>query len=365
MQRGGHEDPRIGFDRIRGPGLVRHRCRADRGVRSPTSSNSGAFVLQEVVVTAERRHTDLQQTPISATVLSGSDLANAGVTSIDQLQFATPGAVIDNFGQGNDFNIRGVGKAEHNTQTTVGVVTYRDGVATFPGYFQGEPYYDVASIEILRGPQGTFGGQNATGGAVMVTTNDPIIGGGFDGYVQAQAGNYTDFGLQGAVNLPISDTLAARFAFDSETRDSFYHVTGPNGGPYNGNPGNLRAGAARVSLLWKPDDALTVLLKTDYDYLDFGAYPASPYNSTSDLFNIGVNSPQEGAGQVRAGGVEGRLRAAGWHHAALGLRAIRKATPPTRPTWTGRMSATASSRTRSTKRCGPRNSTSSRPTGDS
>jgi iron complex outermembrane receptor protein len=267
---------------------------AAQTVASASDNSSGPVLLQEVVVTAERRHTDLQQTPISATVLTGNDLANAGVTGIDQLQFATPGAVVNNFGQGNDFNIRGIGKAEHNTQTTVGVVTYRDGVATFPGYFQGEPYYDVASIEILRGPQGTFGGQNATGGAVMVTTNDPVIGGGFDGYAQAQAGNFTDFALEGAVNLPISDTLAARFAFDSETRDSFYHVTGPNGGPYNGNPGNLRAGAGRVSLLWKPDDALTVLLKTDYDYLDFGAYPASPYNSTSDLFDIGVNSPQKG-----------------------------------------------------------------------
>ena len=224
---------------------------AAQTVASASDNSSGPVILQEVVVTAERRHTDLQQTPISATVLTGSELANAGVTGIDQLQFATPGAVIDNFGQGNDFNIRGIGKAEHNTQTTVGVVTYRDGVATFPGYFQGEPYYDVASIEILRGPQGTFGGQNATGGAVMVTTNDPVIGGGFDGYAQAQAGNFTDFALQGAINLPISDTLAARFAFDSETRDSFYHVTGPNGGPYNGNPGNLRAGAGRVSLLWK------------------------------------------------------------------------------------------------------------------
>jgi iron complex outermembrane recepter protein len=267
---------------------------AAQTVASASDSGSTAVVLQEVVVTAERRHTDLQQTPISATVLTGADLASAGVTSIDQLQFATPGAVVNNFGQGNDFNIRGVGKAEHNTQTTVGVVTYRDGVATFPGYFQGEPYFDVANIEILRGPQGTFGGQNATGGAVLVNTNDPIIGGGFNGYAQAQAGNFTDFALQGAVNLPISDTLAARFAFDSETRDSFYHVVGPNGGPYSGNPGNLRTGAARIGLLWKPDDALTVLLKTDYDYLDYGAYPASPYNSTDDLFNIGVNSPQKG-----------------------------------------------------------------------
>src|ERR1700733_10260543 len=71
--------------------------------------------LSELVVTAERRHTDLQNTPISATVLSGNDLANMGVTAVDQLQFATPGATIDNFGQGIDFNIRGIGKAEHNS----------------------------------------------------------------------------------------------------------------------------------------------------------------------------------------------------------------------------------------------------------
>jgi iron complex outermembrane receptor protein len=261
-------------------------------VTSASGASSGD-TISEVVVTAERRHTDLQTTPISATVISGGDLANLGVTMVDALQFATPGAVIDNFGQGNDFNIRGVGKGEHNSQTTVGVVTYRDGVATFPGYFQGEPYYDVSSVEILRGPQGTFGGQNATGGAVLVNTNDPVIGGDVGGYIQAQVGNYTDFGLQGAVNLPISNTLAARIAFDSESRDTFYHVTGPNGGAYNGNPGNVRVGSGRISLLFKPNDALTISLKTDFDYLNFGAYPASPYNSTEDLFNIGVNSPQE------------------------------------------------------------------------
>jgi len=200
--------------------------------RTPQASPAGvssSAVLEEVVVTAERRHTDAQHTAISATVLSGNDIADMGVVTVDALQFATPGATIDNFGQGIDFNIRGVGKGEHNSQTTVGVVTYRDGLATFPGYFQEEPYYDVANVEILRGPQGTFGGQNATGGAVFVTTNDPSINAGYSGYLQGQFGNYTELGLQGAVNLPISDTLAARFAFNSERRDSFYDVTGPNG----------------------------------------------------------------------------------------------------------------------------------------
>jgi len=173
------------------------------------------------------------------------------------------------------------------------VVTYRDGIATFPGYFQEEPYYDVANVEILRGPQGTFGGQNATGGAVFVTTNDPVIGGGYSGYMQGQVGNYSDFALQGAVNVPISDTLAARFAFNGESRESFYNIAGPNGGAYNGNPGNLRIGSGRLGLLWKPNDSLSVLLKTDFNYLNLGAYPADPYNATNDLFNIGANSPQQ------------------------------------------------------------------------
>jgi iron complex outermembrane recepter protein len=258
-----------------------------------SASDTTPVTLQEVVVTAERRHTDAQRTPVAATILSGSDLADMGVTSVDSLQFVTPGATVNNFGQGIDFNIRGVGKGEHNSQTTTGVVTYRDGVATFPGYFQEEPYYDVENVEILRGPQGTFGGQNATGGAVFVTTVDPRINGDYDGYVIGQYGNYSDFATQGAVNLPISDTLAARFAFNTEIRDSFYHAIGPNGGPYNGNPGNLRNYSGRLGLLWKPDDALTVLWKTDINYLDQGAYPATPYTQTN-LFDTYVNSPQAG-----------------------------------------------------------------------
>src|SRR6185437_13404305 len=140
-------------------------------------------------------------------------LANKGVNTVDALQFATPSVVVNNFGQGNDFNVRGIGKAEHNTQTTTGVITYRDGVPTFPGYMQEEPYYDVANVQVLRGPQGTIVGQNATGGAVFVNTNDPSINGGAHGYIAANYGNYNDLGAQGALNIPVDDTFAARVAF--------------------------------------------------------------------------------------------------------------------------------------------------------
>ncbi|HVT26889.1 MAG TPA: TonB-dependent receptor plug domain-containing protein, partial [Lacipirellulaceae bacterium] len=287
-----------------------------------TSSKAPATTggIETVVVTAERRSENLMTTPISADVFSGGDLVNKGVLKVDDLQFISPSVTVNNFGQGIDFNIRGIGKGEHNTQTLTGVITYRDGVATFPGYVAEEPYYDIQSVQILRGPQGTFVGQNATGGAVFVTSNDPVIGGGYDGYVMASIGNYTDGQLQGAVNIPVTDTFALRIAGFGEARGSFYSITDNDpvdncpGGKYAGckpgyNPGDMRWAAGRISALWKPTESLTVSFKYDADYLDNGAYPSSPnyegfkdlpYGSGnpnpyySDIFHITANAPMQG-----------------------------------------------------------------------
>src|SRR5215475_4508267 len=80
------------------------------GAASAAEEASPPPSLEEVVVTAERRSTNLQTTGISASVLSGADLTNKGVMSVDGLQAIAPSVVIENFGQGNDFNIRGIGK---------------------------------------------------------------------------------------------------------------------------------------------------------------------------------------------------------------------------------------------------------------
>ena len=143
----------------------------------PKARTDQAEVLGDVVVTAERRTSNLQMTAVAATVLTGEDLTNKAVTSLDQLQFAAPSTTIQNFGQGNFFNVRGIGKSEATTAVGVGVITYRDGVAAFPAYFQTEPYYDIGSLELLRGPQGTFAGANATGGAVFITARNPDFSG--------------------------------------------------------------------------------------------------------------------------------------------------------------------------------------------
>ncbi len=247
-----------------------------------------AAVLGDVVVTAERRTSNLQTTAVAATVLSGEDLTAKGVLSLDQLQFAAPSTTVQNFGQGNFFNVRGIGKSEATTAVGVGVITYRDGVAAFPAYFQTEPYYDIGSLELLRGPQGTFAGANATGGAVFITARNPDFS-GINGYVFGQAGNYNDIKLQGAINLPLTDTLAARLAFNHETRDSFYTIAGP----YRGHPGVVDSNSVRASLLWQPTDALKVLWKTDYNNIDLGGYPADPALATNDPFHITSNGPNE------------------------------------------------------------------------
>ncbi len=259
---------------------------ADEG-QSTAKSDDKSTEVKEVVVTAERRTTALQKTAIAATVLTGNDLVKNGVFTIDQLQFVSPSLTVDSFGQGDDVDIRGIGKGEHNSQTGTGVVTYRDGAVTFPGYIAEEPYYDIADVEVLRGPQGTFAGQNATGGAIIVNTNNPVIGGGHDGYLLAHYGNYNDVGLQGAVNLPINDTLAARVSFNAEYRDTFYKISGP----WTGDP-NVKWGSVRLSLLWTPTPQLTVSWKTDASYLANGGYFGDKVTNqgTSHLFDGFANN---------------------------------------------------------------------------
>lgn len=235
----------------------------------------------EIVVTAERRNVSLQRTSVAATVLTGEDLVRKSVNSVEGLQFASPSLTVNTTGQGNAFNIRGIGKTEQNSAIGVGVITYRDGVATLPGYFQSEPYYDIASVEVLRGPQGTFAGGNATGGAVFITEQNPV----FDrvgGYFLAQYGNYDHIKLQGALNIPDSDTLAIRFAGNMERRDTFYDVSGP----WTGNPGNRRDYSGRVSIAWEPTPELRILLKGDYNNIEYGGLPASRATEAGDPLKV-------------------------------------------------------------------------------
>ncbi|WP_324947998.1 TonB-dependent receptor [Phenylobacterium sp.] len=247
--------------------------------------------LSELVVTAERREVDLQKTPISATVLTAGDLEKKNINSVDALQFTTPSLTIQDTGENVLINLRGVGKSEGGVQAPSGILIYRDGVSTSPGGFLAdEPYYDLSGVEVLRGPQGTLAGEDSTGGAIFIRSADPSLA-GFSGWGEAQYGNYNDERLRGAVNIPLSDTVALRIATNLENRDSFYHLSGP----WTGNPGDHHEADGRVSLLWQPTDALKVVWKNDYNFIDHGGSPAGPNTgSTSNLFNLSSDAHLKG-----------------------------------------------------------------------
>jgi iron complex outermembrane receptor protein len=243
--------------------------------------------LETIVVTAERRMTDLQTTAIAATVLSGDDLTKMNINTIDTLAFTTPSLTVQTSGENALVNIRGIGKSDGGSQDSSGVLIYRDGVSTTPnGLISDEPYYDIASVEVLRGPQGTFAGQNATGGAIFINEANPTLD-RFGGWVEGQYGNYNDVRIRGAVNIPLSDTLAIRLATDDENRDTFFNMSGP----YTGNPGKLHEANLRLSTLWQPTEDFTALLKLDYNYINHGGSPAAPFTGlTANIFNVASDS---------------------------------------------------------------------------
>src|SRR5690606_29900916 len=107
--------------------------------------------LQEITVTAERRSQNLQDVPISATVLTGEDLASRGTTNLIDVQQVAPSVAINTFNRSTYINIRGVGIAVSTPTTSPGVAFYVDGQPIPQDFFIGESFFDIGTIEVLRG----------------------------------------------------------------------------------------------------------------------------------------------------------------------------------------------------------------------
>ena len=228
--------------------------------------------IEEVVITAERREATEQTTSISMEVFTGEDLKDNGIREVRDLQNAMPGIQIQDNGVGSDVNIRGVGTSVFSPDVQMGVQIVNDGLV------HGEPmglngaFFDVGTIEVLRGPQGTFIGQSAAGGAILINSASPDFD-GLHGYVDGTFGNYQHNSVEAALNLPISDTWAARIAVLSEERESFYKNLG--GAVLANNqeafgPGSLSNRSVRLGLLWEPSQNFSALFKVMQNTLDHG-----------------------------------------------------------------------------------------------
>lgn len=216
--------------------------------------------LQEIVVTAERRTQSLQDVPISATVLSGDTILQRGVTGVNDLQQVAPSVAINTFNRSTFINIRGVGIAQSAPTSSPGVAFYIDGQLIPHEQFIGQSFYDIASIEVLRGPQGTLSGQNSTGGAIYVRTPAPEYD-TVSGMVDATYGNYDALKLVGAINLSGSEQFAVRIAGIRDRRDSFTK----NIGPSESNPGNLDLWGVRLNAAMRnTDQTLSANVRVDW-----------------------------------------------------------------------------------------------------
>ena len=214
-------------------------------------------VIEEVVVTAQRRSESLQEVPISITALTSDD--------IDTYRFRDPGDIAAQTpnmsaqpvqGAGTPvFGLRGVSMNDWSFNQAGPVAPYMDQVYKGNPSLLAVPFFDLERVEVLRGPQGTLYGKNTTGGAINFITKKPVMEN--EHYLTVGAGDYSLYEVEGAFNVPLSDTLAVRLAGTYAERDGWLKVVTP--GVDNAN--SLDEYGVRLGVLWQPQDNLEVLLR--------------------------------------------------------------------------------------------------------
>lgn len=257
------------------PGLAQNRATASAAYATDTSG------LNDIIVTAQRRSENLQRAAIAITAVSGDQLVAAGVTKPTELTSLVPALqVVTSAGPYSLFYLRGVGNFNGNPLADAAVAFNVDGVyisrpSSTTGFF-----YDLERVEVLKGPQGTLYGRNATGGAINVITHKPELG-ILGGDASFEYGNYDSVRLNGALNVPLSDIAALRVA-----------------GTYNNHDGYMNDGTddqddagGRISLRVDPTPDLKIVLSADY-FSQRGRGPGSVAIAQGPSNRFGLTSPE-------------------------------------------------------------------------
>jgi iron complex outermembrane receptor protein len=239
------------------------------GVSAQVTAADTSNELQEVIVTAERRTTDIQSIAASVSVRTGEELAAQGRTSTRQILEDIPGlSTVDNSSlnvgsadvQGNNITIRGItpgasaSGGPSGISAAPGTAVYVDGV--YEGVGSG---YDIDRVEVLRGPQGTLYGRSATTGVVAFHTRNPMMD-VLGGNAGIEFGNYDVKHYTAAVNVPVATGLAVRVSGN-------YYDQG-SGFAGQGNRGMRQRTDGRAKLLWQPNDDLSLLVGVAYEKND-------------------------------------------------------------------------------------------------
>jgi len=221
------------------------------GSASDVESGGG---LQEIVVTAQRRSENLQRAALAVSAVTGDALISAGISDTASLGRVVPSLVVaPTGGSSTSFYIRGVGTLQGNAFGENPIAFNYGGVYVARPSAPVGTFYDLERVEVVKGPQGTLYGRNATGGAINVLPKRPRLG-EFSGDLTLEYGNYDSKKGSGALNIPVGTSIAIRVAGQVVDRDGYLSDG------YSDEVGQ----AARVSLLFKPEGDWSALLMADY-----------------------------------------------------------------------------------------------------
>lgn len=178
-------------------------------------TGSGAFALEEIIVTAQKREQSLQDVPIAISAFSGAALETRAIEELVDLQMSIPNFIFDQF----RVNLRGVGNNAISSTAEGGLGYHINGVYLLAPVGRNTEYFDIERIEVLRGPQGTLYGRNTTAGVLNIINRRPTDELG--GHINLQYGNYDNVRVRGALNVPVTDNLRQRFAGIYLKRDGY------------------------------------------------------------------------------------------------------------------------------------------------
>jgi len=240
------------------------------GLAFAQEESSDEFMLEEIVVTAEKREAQLQKIPMDIVVVQPDTMRVYNINQMYDLQKMIPDlSITSTVGTFNLISIREVQMLNFNPIYESTVATHLDGVqlTLFTGL--DNFFFDLERIEVLKGPQGTLYGRGSTAGSMNIITRKPILG-EFSGNASIEAGNYGRYRADWALNFPMGDKMAMRIAGRRNISDGYS----------DSGFGNANSWSHRASWRWEPNDRVTINLAADIMQQDDEGMPMGGFSSS-------------------------------------------------------------------------------------
>jgi iron complex outermembrane receptor protein len=294
-----------GFAALAAPAYAQDTTTPEEPPTSPSPTEQAAVDSaaaeegENIIITAQGRRQLLQDVPIAVQAVGGEQLQNSGANDIRQLNQLAPSLLVSSTGSeaNGSARIRGIGTVGDNPGLESSVAVFIDGVYRSRSGIGLNELGEVERIEVLRGPQGTLFGRNASAGLIHIITRRPEYE--FGGYGELTYGNYDQIRAAGAVNVPFGETFAGRIDAVYARRDGYYTVVNPTGGTESRVNDRDRI-FARGQLLFEPTDTLSFRLIGDYTDRDESCCGAVYLDRATNPLIGNLNNP---ATPILVGGV--------------------------------------------------------------